>query len=300
MTELLKAAQFCTGGILAACVLFAGGCAGAGTPHGDLSSGNGARETQEPLVVAHRGASRDAPENTLPAFRLAWERGADAIEGDFRRTKDGHVVCIHDAETERVADKKLVVSESSLKELRALDVGAHRGEEYSGTVIPTLAEVLEVVPAQKQIYIEIKGGPSMVPAVLEEVRESDLAEEQVTLISFDEDVIRTCTERAPAYRALWLSGFKKDKAGRVIPSVETVLATLDDTGADGFSSSHDLVTADLISQVKEKGYGYHVWTVDEAAAALQFRRWGADSITTNVPGAIREALYGAGGSAASQ
>jgi glycerophosphoryl diester phosphodiesterase len=78
----------------------------------------------EPFIVAHRGASADAPENTLPAFELAWKQGADAIEGDFHLTRDGKIVCIHDYDTQRVSGSKRVVKDSTLDELRALDAGA--------------------------------------------------------------------------------------------------------------------------------------------------------------------------------
>ena len=70
------------------------------------------------MIVAHRGASGEAPENTIPAFNLAWKQGADAIEGDFHLTKDGHVVCIHDANTKKVAGKNLVVKDTTLAELK--------------------------------------------------------------------------------------------------------------------------------------------------------------------------------------
>ncbi|MDA1056051.1 MAG: glycerophosphodiester phosphodiesterase family protein, partial [Planctomycetota bacterium] len=79
------------------------------------------------LIIAHRGGSHDAPENTLAAFRLAFEQGADGIEGDFYLTRDNRIVCIHDADTKRVADKTLVVAESSLAELKRLDVGSWKG-----------------------------------------------------------------------------------------------------------------------------------------------------------------------------
>lgn len=82
------------------------------------------------MIVAHRGASKEAPENTIPAFTLAWKQGADAVEGDFHLTADGYIVCIHDKDTKRVADRKLVVAESSLEDLRKLDV--------KETVIPTM------------------------------------------------------------------------------------------------------------------------------------------------------------------
>lgn len=85
------------------------------------------------LIVAHRGASKRAPGNTLPAFELAWKQGADAIEGDFRLTKDGHVVCIHDETIKRTAGADLNVAQSTLSELRKLDVGAWFDPAFKGT-----------------------------------------------------------------------------------------------------------------------------------------------------------------------
>lgn len=84
----------------------------------------------EPVIVAHRGASHDAPENTLPAFELAWEQGADAIEGDFHLTRDGHIICLHDKDTKRTAGVKLVVKNSPLAELRKLDVGEWKDPRF--------------------------------------------------------------------------------------------------------------------------------------------------------------------------
>lgn len=247
----------------------------------------------QPLIVAHRGASHDAPENTLPAFKLAWEQGADAIEGDFYRTRDGHIVCIHDKDTERVAGIKLPVEESTFQALRALDVGAYRGGEFRGTTIPTLTEVLALVPGDKRFYLEVKGDEAMVPALLEEVAESGLKPRQVVFISFNADVIRTVKTMAPQHKAYWLSGFKEQKSGQVTPTLETVLATLKQSKADGFSSSKDLIDEAFIARVRKEGYEYHVWTVDEVETARRFVDWGAGSITTNMPGAIRQGLAAA-------
>jgi glycerophosphoryl diester phosphodiesterase len=86
-------------------------------------------KSRRPLVVAHRGASIDAPENTLPAFELAWKQGAGAIEGDFRLTADGEVVCIHDPTTKRIWGGGLQVATSTLKELKKLKIGKFGGKE---------------------------------------------------------------------------------------------------------------------------------------------------------------------------
>ncbi|NIL97886.1 MAG: hypothetical protein GTO53_09115, partial [Planctomycetales bacterium] len=124
----------------------------------------------EPLIVAHRGASGDAPENTIEAFQLAWQQGADAIEGDFHLSQDGQVVCIHDKDTQRTAGQALIVAESSLEDLRKLDVGSFFGPRYSGARIPTLAEVLATVPQGKKIYLDIKCGAAIVPPMLEQLK----------------------------------------------------------------------------------------------------------------------------------
>ncbi|TWU26080.1 glycerophosphodiester phosphodiesterase family protein [Bythopirellula polymerisocia] len=90
------------------------------------------------LLVAHRGASADAPENTLSSFQLAWEEGADAIEGDFYLTSDNQIVCIHDDTTERVSGVDLDVASATLEELRKLDVGSWKERKYINERIPTL------------------------------------------------------------------------------------------------------------------------------------------------------------------
>src|SRR6056300_610029 len=77
----------------------------------------------KPLIVAHRGASYDAPENTLPAFELAWKQGADAVEGDFLLTGDGKIVCFHDKDTKRLTGQKMDISKTSFADLQKLDVG---------------------------------------------------------------------------------------------------------------------------------------------------------------------------------
>ena len=131
------------------------------------------------MIVAHRGASHDAPQNTIPAFKLAWEQGADAIEGDFHLTKDGHIVCIHDRDTKKVANANLVVSDSTLAELRQVDVGAWKDQAFAGVLIPTIAEVFSTIPQQKKIYIEVKCGPEIIPALLRGIDQSGLTDEQV-------------------------------------------------------------------------------------------------------------------------
>ena len=243
-----------------------------------------------PMIVAHRGASADAPENTLPAFKLGWEQGADAIEGDFRLTRDGHIVCIHDKDTERVAKRNLVVPKSTLAELQALDVGSWRDPRWKGTRIPTLPEVLRTVPAKGRIFIEVKCGPEIVPTLVKQLRESGLEPSQLVVISFDAEVIRALKDTVPEYEANWLCQFKK-RRGATTPKHATVLRTLKACRADGLSTNAwPAIDQAFIDQVRAAGCAYHVWTIDDAPTARRFIALGAKSITTNRPGALREEL----------
>src|SRR5512138_3482216 len=104
------------------------------------------RAPGRPLVLGHRGASADAPENTLAAFRLAMAQGADGVELDVWRCATGEVVVTHDEDTRRVAGASLRVPDAPLAALRALDVGAFAGPRFGGERMPLLSEVLEALP----------------------------------------------------------------------------------------------------------------------------------------------------------
>ncbi len=244
-------------------------------------------------IVAHRGASATAPENTLAAFRLAWDEGADAIEGDFYLSRDGQIVTIHDDNTERTGGVKQRVVDCTLAELQQLDVGSWKSPVYQGERIPTLPEVLAIVPADKKILIEIKCGPEIVPQLKRALADSQLAPEQTIVISFQESVISAVKNQIPAIKAYWLTGYKQDKAtGRWTPALPDVLATLKRLGADGLDTqaNRDVVNEQFVQAIRDAGFELHVWTIDEADDARHFRQLGVDSITTNRPQWIRQQL----------
>jgi glycerophosphoryl diester phosphodiesterase len=245
-----------------------------------------AGHAEEPLIVAHRGASRDAPGNTIPAFQLAWEQGADAIEADFHLSKDGEIVCFHDADTERVAGTQLVVRQSTLAELKQLDVGATHGVAFNGTRIPTIAEVFATIPEGKKIFIEVKCGAEIIPTLLNEIDQSGLTQEQIVVISFNKQVIQQLKIKAPQYKASWLCSFKKQETGEITPSLATVLKTLKQIQADGLSSN-TAVPASVIEAVSQQGYEWHVWTINDLNTASRMQALGVLSITTDVPGTMR-------------
>ena len=236
----------------------------------------------DPLIVAHRGSSQQAPENTLPAFRLAWEQGADAIEGDFLITKDGKIVCIHDVSTKRLTDKNLDVSKSNFEELRGLDVGAWKHEKFKGTKIPTISEVFATIPKGKKIFLEVKCGPEIVTPLIREIRRSGLASDQVKLISFNEEVIKVFKQKMPKYQAYWLSSFKRDGEGIWKPSAKSVIATLKNIKADGLDS-HRSIPNEISAAILDAGFEWHAWTINDVITAKQLAKRGIYSITTDCP-----------------
>ena len=115
-----------------------------------------------PLVVAHRGASGLAPENTLVAFRKGLEVGADAFELDVRLTADGQAVVMHDRKVERTTTGRGLVGSLTLEELKSLDAGSWYGAEFAGERVPTLEEVFNAFPKELPIYVELKAkGPGI-------------------------------------------------------------------------------------------------------------------------------------------
>ena len=108
-------------------------------------------------IIAHRGASYLAPENTMSSVLLGWEKQAD-VEVDVHLSEDGHVVVIHDASTKHITGMDLEVKGTTLEELRELDFGSHKGPEFTGERIPLLSEVLATIPPGRKLYVEIKCG----------------------------------------------------------------------------------------------------------------------------------------------
>ncbi len=247
-----------------------------------------------PIVTAHRGASHDAPENTLAAFRLAWEQGADAIEGDFRLSGDGRIICIHDVDTKRVTGVNHAVAETLLDELRALDVGRWKDPRFTGERPPTLAEVLATLPPGKRFFVELKTGPEIVSPLVEELRGWQGDPALLTFIAFDADTIAACKRALPRVKAHWLTSFKQDKATGVWrPAAEQIAATIKACGADGagLKGERRVIDRDFVERLTAGGVSeFHVWTIDAPDDARFFRDLGAIGITTNRPALIRAAL----------
>lgn len=241
-------------------------------------------------IVAHRGASFDAPENTLAAIKLAWEQKADASEFDVFLSKDGKIVVIHDATTKRTACVDMKVAETTLDELRKLDVGSWKGAKFKGERIPTLEEMLATVPTGKRVFIEVKCGPEIVPELDRVLKVCKLKPEQTCVISFNADVIAATKKARPDLPCYWVVNLAPKNAKP--KTAEELIEKAKEIKADGLDLSATPAILDKAfgDKVKAAGFKLYVWTVNDVELAKKMIAAGVESITTDKPGWLREQL----------
>jgi glycerophosphoryl diester phosphodiesterase len=238
-------------------------------------------------IIAHRGASSDAPENTLAAFRLGWKQDADACELDIRLTKDRKIIAIHDNTTRRTARVAGRVSARTLDELRMLDVGSWKGRQWKGERIPTLEEVLETVPDGRRLFIEIKCGPEVLPELARVLAASGGAGRRSVIIAIDYKTILRAREHFPKSEVYWVTSPRKWSRG-TRPSVDALIERAEAANVDGLDvGARFAIDREFVSRVKAAGLKFCVWTVDDARAAQNLAALGVDGITTNCPRRLR-------------
>lgn len=240
-------------------------------------------------IIAHRGASDLAPENTLAAVKLGWQKRAD-VETDVYLSKDQKIVCIHDKTTKRTAGVDLPVSETDSTQLCTLDVGSFKGPQFAGERIPMLADVLATIPPRQRLFVEIKCGPEILPLLKKTLIESGKMD-RIVLIGFDLDTVAAAKKMIglPTY---WLKGTEKVKnTEQWIPHDAALAQTAKDRGLDGLDVHYAGVTEEFVRGVRACGQKLYVWTVDDPAEAARLVSLGVDGITTNRPDWLREQLH---------
>ena len=237
----------------------------------------------KPLIIAHRGESFDAPENTLAALNLAWERGAEAVEIDVQLSKDLEVVVIHDLNTKRLAGLYKNVKDQSLDELQKLDVGSWKDIQFKGEKIPLLKEVLKTVPDGKKLIIEIKSGPEAVPVLKSILQNTALERDQVEIIGFDLETMIRAQEELENLKVLWLLDLDYTWQTKLFsPSVSKGIAQAIKYGFDGLNVwAGKMLDKSMINQIQDAGLLAYCWTVNDVEQAKRLKEWGIDAITTD-------------------
>jgi glycerophosphoryl diester phosphodiesterase len=243
-------------------------------------------------IIAHRGASHDAPENTIAAVHEAWKQSSDTLEIDIHLTGDNRLLVIHDATTRRTTGVDLKVSETPLEKLRELDAGLWKGQQWKGEKLPVLEEILPLVPDGKRIFIEIKSGLETLPEFKRVIANSPLKPEQMVVIGFSYETMAAVKRDLPALEVYWLSSFQKDKeSGQFRPAISELIRKAKQAGFEGLNLSYrGPLNAKTISEIKAAGLKAYVWTVNDADVARAMAEGGIDGITTDRPAWIREQL----------
>lgn len=244
-------------------------------------------------IIAHRGSSFLAPENTLAAVELGWQEGADAAEGDFRLTADGKIVAMHDADLRRTAGIDRRLADCTLDELQTYDVGCWKNPKFVGEPVPTLDRLLATVPAGKRFFVEIKCGTEIIDELRRVVERCGLNPSQIIPISLQFDVIAAVKQAIPECPAYWVVEFKRHSQGMWQPLPADVLGQAKNANLDGLDlMATGPVDATFSQQIRCAGLDLCVWTVDDPALARHLIDLGVQGITTNRPGWLRTQLRG--------
>jgi glycerophosphoryl diester phosphodiesterase len=244
------------------------------------------------LVVAHRGASARAPENTLEAFRLAHEAGADAIELDVHLTADRQLAVIHDETLDRTTDRTGAVASLRMEAVREADAGASfdggEGEhpyQGRGLTVPSLAEVLDWLPAEMGVVVEIKARAAADAVVVALRGHTARDDERVSVISFDEGSIDRVRELDPGIRTGYL----------LVPgqAIESALAWATEHGHIGVHPwEADLGPDPMPTLAMARAYGREVgcYVVNDPARMALLASVGLWGFVTDVPDVARAVI----------
>jgi glycerophosphoryl diester phosphodiesterase len=225
------------------------------------------------MVIAHRGASSYAPENTLPAFDLALEMGVRHIELDVALTSDSHTVVIHDDKVDRTTNGCGSVTSHTLAALRELDAGSWFGAQFKGERIPTFDEVLARYKGRVHIHTEIKGkSPSLSQRTADLIRKHGM-EGQVTITSFQSVRLEEMRAHAPELPMGWLVRELND----------SIIAQAHAIGVTQLCPRADTVTPELVHRLHAEGFVARGWGVSTEELMQRLVQAGVDGMTVNFP-----------------
>jgi glycerophosphoryl diester phosphodiesterase len=242
-------------------------------------------------IIGHRGASYDAPENTLSSFKLGYAQKADACELDIYLTKDDNIAVIHDDTTKRTGGVAKKVAEQTLDELRQQDVGKFGKWKDKGfsEKIPRLDEVLPLIPDDRRLFIEIKCGPEVLPELANNIERMGTTTNQTVIIGFSYETMKAAKDKFPNLEVNWL--VSSDNKTKKFPPVEELIKKAKDAKLDGLDLNSGFpIDKAFVDKVHHAGLKLYTWTVDDPEVARREAEAGVDGITTNRPGWMREQL----------
>jgi glycerophosphoryl diester phosphodiesterase len=236
------------------------------------------RSNQPVLVIAHRGASATAPENTLAAFRLAVEQGTDFVELDVQESSDGEVLVVHDSDLMKVGGVPLKIWETTAAELRSVDVGSHKDSRFSGERLPTLAEALAVCKGKSRVIVELKsyGHNQRLEERVIEIVEAAGMENDCIYMSLDHDMV----QKMKGLRPSWRCGLLVAKA----------MGDLTLLHSDFLAVESRMATGRFVRRAHRADQDVYAWTANDPAWMLALMSHGVDGLITDKPDIARRVI----------
>lgn len=232
--------------------------------------------------IAHRGASYLAPENTIASAKLGWELGAESVEVDIHLSKDNRVMVIHDSDTKKVSGKYLKVSKTNSQVLRKLDVGTFKDEKYKDEIIPFLEEVIEIIPPDRKLVIELKSRKEVIPWMKKAIDKCGKLE-QIIFICFNWETIVETKQTFPENACYWLCNNQKELMKKIneVPKA----------GLEGLDLKHSIIDKKVMDQANKLGLKVLAYTVNNPLEAKRLINLGVTGITTDRPGWLKDKIY---------
>lgn len=242
-----------------------------------------------PLILAHRGANKCAPQNTLPAFQKAIDFNADGLETDVHLSSDGQIVICHNYTIDETSTGTGLIYEKSLSELKGYDFGSYFSDDFKGVTLPTLPELLDITKNMKLINIEIKPPKvecDLVKNVVETIHKYGIVENSI-ISCFDPECIRQVKEIDSNIKTGLL--YENDELGNEIMSFG-VAKYCEQLKANAAHPHRKLITHKEIVELHNLGMAVNPWTVNEKEDVLKLTEWGCDALISDVPDYVRKVL----------
>jgi glycerophosphoryl diester phosphodiesterase len=231
-------------------------------------------------VIAHRGYSSVAPENTLAATREAIKVGATGCEFDVYVTKDGHVIGLHDATLNRTTNGTGRADEMMFEQIRTLDAGSWKDKKFAGEQVPTLEEMLTLLKqsdCEPVIEIKADGATQKVVDIVQRLGMRD----DVSVISFDRGVISAIRKLDERIRCYWVVGGEPEGTAEEV--AEWLASEAEKLPTKFIDLNYQMLSPELIAALKRRGLTVWCWTVNNSLVMDALMRWGIDGITTDYP-----------------
>ena len=231
-------------------------------------------------IIGHRGASAEAPENTIPSVKLAFEQGADGVEIDIKTTKDKKIIVFHDDNTSRISCKNEKIAKNTLEFLKFIDIGELKSDKWKQTYISTLEEMLSIVPDGKKVIIELKCEAN----VIHELKSilSNFNKINIVIASFNFKILNLSKKEIPNITTYWINDISELDSYLI----DWIIEKSKIENIDGLMMNVDSLSKDFVKLAQDENLKMYSWTVNSLSLVKQFSLWGLNGIITDKPGWI--------------